>query len=179
MTGLTTGQLKDDASSGDAQSQSTIYQLTRAMVGEETYRVSPAVCARVAIMARRYILRSRHYLTSPQRQIYPKSPNDKFWDEVDETLDSIKQMSEEKRIKYVVPIGFYYSRSLRFQSSVLKAILHRDRRTYGVVPGTIAAAPSDDTAVGDEPLIQRRIEDLIEAPGGSTIFQAPQSTLDT
>ena len=38
------------------------------------------------------------------------------------------------------------------------------------MPGTIAAAPSDDTATGNEPLIQQRIEDSIEAPGGSVTF---------
>ena len=41
---------------------------------------------------------------------------------------------------------------------------------YSVTPGTIATAPSDDTAAGDEPLIQQRIEDSIEAPGGSAAF---------
>lgn len=77
---------------------------------EETYKISLAICTRVAITAHRHILRSRHCLTSPQRQVYPKSSNGKFWDEVNKTLDSIKQMSEE-RIEYVVPIGFDYSRS--------------------------------------------------------------------
>ena len=66
-----------------------------------------------------------------------------------------------------------------FPSSYLKAVLHRDRRTYGVEQGMIAAAPNDDAATGDESLIQQRIEGLIEAPGGSTVLQGPQNTLDT
>jgi hypothetical protein len=34
----------------------------------------------------------------------------------------------------------------------------------GVAPGTVAVVPDDATAGGDEPLIQQRIEDLIETP---------------
>ena len=66
-----------------------------------------------------------------------------------------------------------------FPSSYLKAALFRDRRTYGVAPGTAAAPDDDDTAVGDESLIQQRIADLIEAPGGATVFQGPHNVLDT
>ena len=55
-------------------------------------------------------------------------------------------------------------------SSYLKAILSRDRRTYGVAPGAVAVTPDNATMGGDEPLIQQRIEDLIEAPGGATDF---------
>ena len=88
-------------------------------------------------------------------------------------------MPGEKKFQYVVPARFDYSCLPYSLHRYLKAVLHRDRRMYGVVPGAITAAPSDDAAAGDEPLIQRRIEDLIEAPGGSTAFQGPQNILDT
>jgi len=52
----------------------------------------------------------------------------------------------------------------------MKAILFRDRRTYGVAPGAMAAMPSDDGgAAGEESLIQQRVRDFIEAPGSVTI----------
>ena len=73
-------------------------------------------------------------------------------------------MPEEKRFRYVVPAGSDYNCSLHSPSSFLKAILSHDRRVYGVTPGIIATVPSDDIATGDEPLIQQRIEDLVEAP---------------
>ena len=66
-----------------------------------------------------------------------------------------------------------------FLSSYLKGALFRDRRTYGVASGTAAAPNDDDTAVGDESLIQQRIADLIEAPGGTTAFQGPHNVIDT
>ena len=168
------GQLKKDTETEDAQSRSTIYQLAQAMVGEENYKISPAICTRVAIMVRCCVLRCWQYLTSPQRQVYPTSPDGKFWDKVDQVLDSIKLMPEERRFRYVIPTGFNYNCLSRFSSSYLKAILNRDRRAYGVVPGTVAAVPSDDTATGDEPLIQQCIEDLLETPGGSTVFEGPR-----
>lgn len=102
-------QLKTDASSGDRQSQSTVYQLARTMVGDENFKVSPAVCTRVAIMVCRYSSTSQHYLSSPQRQVYTKFPNSKFWDEVDKFLDSTKPMSEERKFKYVIPTRFDYT----------------------------------------------------------------------
>ena len=163
-------QLKKDVNSGDKQSRLTIYQLTQAMVGEENYKISPAICTQVAIMVRRHILGSQLCLTGLQCQVHLEFPHSDFWDQVDKTLDSIKSMSEDTRYRYVTAHRFNYSRSLHFSSSYLKAILSCDRRTYGVTPGTIAAVPSDNTAVGDEPLIQQRIEDSIEAPGGAAAF---------
>ena len=88
-------------------------------------------------------------------------------------------MHDDKRFRYVAPTRFKCDRSPCFPSSYLKAILNRDRRMYGVAPGSVAAVPSDNTATGDEPLIQQRIEDLIEAPGGTTAFKGPQNVLDT
>jgi hypothetical protein len=73
-------------------------------------------------------------------------------------------MAEGKRFRYVIPAGSDSSRSLCFPFSYLKAILSHDRRMYGVAPGTVAVVPDDATAGGDEPLIQQRIEDLIETP---------------
>jgi hypothetical protein len=61
--------------------------------------------------------------------------------------------------------------------SFLKAILSRDRRTYGVAPGALAPVPDNRTAREDEPLMQQRIEDLIETPGGSTDFR-PATVVD-
>ena len=163
-------QLKKDANSGDGQSQSTIYQLTQAMVGEESYKISPAICTQVAIMVHCRVSESQLCLTSLQRQVHLDSPDIDFWDQVDKALDSIKTMSEDTRFRCVTAPRFNSGRSLHFPPSYLKAILSRNCRTYGVVPGTIAAAPSDNTATGDEPLIQQRIENSIEAPGGSVTF---------
>ena len=142
------------------------------MVGDESYKISPAICTRVAIMVCCYILMHQQHLRGPQRQVYPTNPDGKFWDKVDEVLDSIKSMPEAKRFRYVVPAGSDYNRSLHSPSSYLKAILNRDRRVHGVTPGTIAAVPSEDIATGDEPLIQQRIEDLVEAPA-CTVFESP------
>ena len=163
-------QLKKDANSRDKQSQSTIYQLTQAMVGKESYKISPVICTRVTIMVRCCILGSQLCLTSSQRQVHQESPHSNFWDQVDKTLDSIKLMSEDTRFRYVTAPRFNSGCSFHFPPRYLKAILSRDCRTYGVAPGTIAATPSDDTAMGDEPLIQQRIKDSIEAPGGSVAF---------
>jgi len=143
------------------------------MVGDESYKISPAICTRVAIMVCCYILMHQHYSRSPQRQVYPTCSNGKFWDKVDEVLDLIKSMPEEKRFRYVVPAESDCNRSLHSSSSFLKAILNHDRRVHGVAPGTIAAVPSNDIATGDEPLIQQRIEDLVEAPQGASVFEGP------
>ena len=103
--------------------------------------------------------------------MYTSFTGEKFWDEVDKVLDSMKSMPDDKRFRYVAPPGFIYSRSLRFLSSCLKAILSRDRRTYGVAPGDTAAVPSDNaTTAGGESLVQRRIEDCIDiAPGAVAV----------
>ena len=46
--------------------------------------------------------------------------------------------------------------------------MNRDRRTYGVAPGTIAAASDSATMGGDdESTVQRLIEDVIAVPGGA------------
>ena len=72
------------------------------------------------------------------------------------------------------------SRSLNSWSSYLKVVLSCDCRKFGVAPGAVAATPGDDdAAAGGELLIQQRIEDFIEAPGGATMFQAPQNVVDT
>lgn len=179
--GLTTvNQLKTkEGGNRDPQSRLTIYQLTRTMVGEENYKITPAICTRVAIMVRRSTVGSRRYLTDLQRQVYSKFPHGNFWDEVDKVLDSIKSMPEEKRFEYVVPARFDDGRSPHFLSSFLRAILSRDRRTFGVAAGAVATVPSDDTTGGDESLIQQRIEDLIEAPGDATVFGGPQNVSNT
>jgi hypothetical protein len=64
-----------------------------------------------------------------------------------------------------------HSLALTVSFSFLKAILSRDRRTYGVAIGTLAPVPDNTTTGEDEPLMQQRIEDLIETPGGSTDFR--------
>lgn len=66
-----------------------------------------------------------------------------------------------------------------FLSSCLRAILSRDRRTYGVEPGAVADPPSVIAIAGDESLIQQRVEDLIETPGSSAVSQGPQDVVDT
>jgi len=43
----------------------TIYKLARAMVKDESYSISPAMCTRVAIMVRLSILMSQHRLNQP------------------------------------------------------------------------------------------------------------------
>ena len=63
--GLTkTNQLKKDVGIRDAQSQQTIYQLTRSMVGEESYKIIPGTCARVALMVSHCSLQFQHHLTA-------------------------------------------------------------------------------------------------------------------
>lgn len=69
--------------------------------------------------------------------------------------------------------------SLHSSPSYLKAILSRDRRTFGVAPGAVAITPNDDTTAGNESLMQQCIEDLIEAPRCATLFQGPQNVLDS
>jgi len=172
-------QLKGGAGAGDAQSQPTIYQLTQTMVGGENYKLSPAICTRVAIMVRGFISKTRHYLTGAQRQVYSSVHGGDYWDQVDKILDSIKSMAEERRFRYVVPARFDYSRSLRFPSSYLKAILSRDRRRYGVESGNVATPPSDVATTGEKSVIQQSIEDLVEAPGGVAVSQDPHNELAT
>ncbi len=91
------------------QSQATIYQLTQAIVGGESYRISPAICTRVATMVHHPILQSWHPLITSQRQAYTSFPDGNFWDEVDKILDSINDMPEEKRFRHVTPAWFDYS----------------------------------------------------------------------
>jgi hypothetical protein len=86
-------------------------------------------------------------------------------------------MPEGRRFKYIVSV--YFFAITHTLSSYLKAILSRDRRTYGVAPGTVAIALANTTVGEDEPLIQQRIEDLIETPGGATTFQPPPHVLDS
>ena len=66
---------------------------------------------------------------------------------------------------------FDCSHLLHFLSSCLKAILSRDRRTYGVAPGDRADVPTDNaTTAGEESLVQQRIEDCIDTvPGGVAV----------
>ena len=114
---------------------------------------------------------SRPFTHDLQREVYLSFPHGDFWDQVDKTLDTINSNPEGTRFRCAAPAQLAYTRSSHLLSSCLKAILSRDRRIYGVAPG--ATVVPDNTAVnGDEPLIQRRIEDLIEAPGGATAFQA-------
>ena len=82
-------------------------------------------------------------------------------------------MPKEKKFQYIISARFDYSCLPYSLHRYLKAVLHHDHRMYSAVPGAITAVPSDDMAAGDEPLIQWRIEDLIEAPGGLTAFQGP------
>jgi hypothetical protein len=89
------------------------------------------------------------------------------------------RLSEEKKSEHVVPTRPNRTHSSHFLSSYLKVILHRDRRLYGVEPATAIATAPNNTAASDEPLIQQRIEDLVEVPGGSTEFRGPQNALDT
>lgn len=72
-----------------------------------------------------------------------------------------------------LPSSLRIDDGLPYFFSYLKAILSRDRRTYGVVPGATAAVPDGALVDGDEPPMQQRIEDLIETPGGSTEFRPP------
>jgi len=149
------------------------------MVGGENYKLSPAICTRVAIMVRHFISKTRRYLTGTQRQVYPPFPGGDYWDQVDKILDSIKSMAEERRFRYVVPVRLDYDRSLHFPSSYLKAILSRDRKKYGVEPGNIATLPSDIATTGEKSVIQQSIEDLVEAPGGVSVSQDPHNELAT
>ena len=149
------------------------------MISEENYKITPAICTRVAILVCCCTLSSHHYLTGLQREAYSKFPDADFWDQVDKILDSIKSMPEEKRFRFVVSIRLDGSRSSSSRSRYLKAVLSRDRRMFGVAPGAVAALPGDDTTAGGESLMQQRIEDFIEAPGGATMFSAPQNVVDT
>ena len=127
-----------------------------------------------------YVLMHQQCLCGPQRRVYPTCPNGKFWNKVNGVLDSIKSMTEEKRFRYVVPARSDYNHSLHSPSSFLKAILNHDRRAHaGVAPSTIATVPSDDIATGDEPLIQQRIQDLVEAPEVLLHIRGPRNGLDT
>jgi hypothetical protein len=63
-----------------------------------------------------------------------------------------------------------HSQTLTISLSFLKVILSLDRRTYGVAPGTLAPVPDNATTGEDEPLMQQRIEDLIDS-WGSTDFR--------
>jgi hypothetical protein len=45
-------QLKKDTEIADVQSRSTIYKLAKMMTGDENYKITPAICTRVAIMVR-------------------------------------------------------------------------------------------------------------------------------
>ena len=127
-----------------------------------------------------YVLMHQQCLCGPQRRVYPTCPNGKFWNKVNEVLDSIKSMPEEKKFRYVVPARSDYNHSLHSPSSFLKAILNHDRRAHaGVTPSTIATIPSDGIATGDEPLIQQRIQDLVEAPEVLLHIRGPRNGLDT
>ena len=118
-----------------------------------------------------YFKVSRPFTHDLQYEVYFLFPHGDFWDKVNKTLNAINSNPEGMRFRCTAPAQLAYTRSLHLLSSCLKAILSRDHRIYGVAPG--AAVVPDNTAVnGDEPLIQRRIEDLIEAPGGATAFQA-------
>lgn len=80
-------QLKKDAGIEDVQSRSTIYQLTKSMVGDENHKISVAICTCVAIVVCCRISTSRR-----QREVHHSFPRGDFWDQVDKTLDSIKSM---------------------------------------------------------------------------------------
>ena len=69
------------------------------MVGEESYKISLAICTWVAIMVRCCISGSQLCLTGSQHQVHQESPHSDFWDQVDKTLDSIKLMSEDTRFR--------------------------------------------------------------------------------
>lgn len=140
------------------------------MLSDETYKISPATCTRVAIMVCPFALTSQHSLIGTQREVYISCTDSTYWDKVDVALDSIQKMPEGQRFRYVTPPRFVCSCSPCFLSSYLKAILLRDRRMYGVEPGTMAAMPSDDGGATDgESLIQQRVRDFIEAPGGVAV----------
>jgi hypothetical protein len=44
---MVNNQLKKNARIAGIQSHSTVYQLTKAMVGDKNYNISPAICTRV------------------------------------------------------------------------------------------------------------------------------------
>lgn len=92
-------QLKKDKGIEDTQSRSTIYQLTKSMVGDENYKISLAICTRVAIMVRRRVPMSQLHLIGPQREVYHSFPHGDFWDQVDKILDSIKALPEGQRFR--------------------------------------------------------------------------------
>ena len=43
-------QLKKDTKIQDVESRSTIYQLTKEVTGDESYKITPAICTCVALM---------------------------------------------------------------------------------------------------------------------------------
>ena len=69
------------------------------MVGDESYKISLAICTRVAIMVCRRVPKSQRHLISSQREVYHSFPRGDFWDQVDKTLDSIKSMLEGQRFR--------------------------------------------------------------------------------
>ena len=72
------------------------------MAGDENYKISPAICTRVAIMVRRCVWRFQCCLITPtQREVYLSFPGGDFWDQVDKTLSSIKSMPEGTRFRCI------------------------------------------------------------------------------
>ena len=157
-SGLTTiNKLKKDMSIGDVQSQQTIYQLTRAMVGEESYKITPGTCTHVALMVCHSASRSQHHLTVHSIRRIPNTLVRTFGISWTRCLMRSSWCPRRKDLGIRCPRQAPKQSLTVFPSSFLKMALQRDCRTYGVVPGTAAAAPSDDTAASDESLIQQRI----------------------
>jgi hypothetical protein len=100
-------QLKKDAGIEDVQSRSTIYQLTKSMVGDENHKISVAICTRVAIVVCCRISTSRR-----QREVHHSFPRGDFWDQVDKTLDSIKSMPCRKDGGLSISSPFIFLQSL-------------------------------------------------------------------
>ena len=59
----------------------------------------------------------------------------------------------------------------------LKGMLNRDRKTYGVAPGTTALAPDGTVGGGDESLTQRLVEDFVGVPGPAIASQGPRDVV--